>query len=81
MLLFVGLIHAEPFEFMPELDTISFSNTNLDDPQYRLLDIVQPSHYYVDLDVYLSESRFNGLVQITVNVCINFDLKHLITFS
>ena len=75
LFLLVGLISAEPFEYLSELETIDYS-TNLDNPQYRLLNNVQPSYYYVDLDVYLSESRFNGLVQITVNVRNNLSLKY-----
>ncbi|XP_060801843.1 membrane alanyl aminopeptidase [Amyelois transitella] len=49
------------FEFMDR-------STNIDDPKYRLKDSVQPTDVYVDLDVYLEEARFNGLVQHTVQV-------------
>lgn len=49
------------FEFMDY-------STNVDDPKYRLLDNVRPTYFYVNLDVYLAESRFDGLVQAHVEV-------------
>lgn len=68
LFLLVGLIHALPNEDMLDFEMLEYS-TNIDDPQYRLLDNVQPTYMYVDLDVYLPESRFNGVVQVTVQVC------------
>lgn len=65
--LLLGFVHAEPDEDMLDFEMIGYS-TNLDDPQYRLLDNVIPTYMYVDLDVYLPESRFNGLVQVDVEV-------------
>ncbi|CAH2070914.1 unnamed protein product, partial [Iphiclides podalirius] len=65
--LLVGFISADPLEFRSNFEFLEYS-TNIDEPKYRLLDIVQPINQYVDLDVYLSQSRFNGLVQIDVNV-------------
>ncbi|XP_041970736.1 uncharacterized protein LOC121727124 [Aricia agestis] len=67
LLLIAGLATAEPEDFPSEFEFIGYS-TNLDTPQYRLLDNVRPTYMYVDLDVYLSESRFNGNVQIEVEV-------------
>lgn len=63
---YLAAASADPYaEFRNDLEVQS---TNLDDPAYRLQNIVQPREYYVDLDVYLEESRFNGLVQILVDV-------------
>ncbi|CAH0725372.1 unnamed protein product, partial [Brenthis ino] len=67
LFMFVGLIQADPFYYVSNFEMIDYS-TNLDDPQYRLLDNVQPLYYNLDLDVYLSESRFNGMVEINVEV-------------
>nr|QUJ23887.1 aminopeptidase N [Telchin licus licus] len=66
--LLIGLTAAIPSnEFRSNLEFLEY-DTNLDDPAYRLLDNVQPTYFNLDLDVYLSESRFDGLVQIQVNV-------------
>ncbi|CAK1599082.1 unnamed protein product [Parnassius mnemosyne] len=65
--LLVGSLSADPLEFRSNFEYLDYS-TNLDDPKYRLLDTVQPTEVFADLDVYLRESRFNGFVQITVNV-------------
>ncbi|CAH2105879.1 unnamed protein product [Euphydryas editha] len=67
ILLLVGFVYAEPDEDMLDFEMVGYS-TNIDDPQYRLLNNVVPTYMYVDLDVYLSESRFNGLVRVNVEV-------------
>lgn len=69
-----GFIHADPEEFRSNFELIGYS-TNLDNPQYRILDNVRPTYMHVDLDVYLSESRFNGLVQMRVQASIFFIYK------
>nr|XP_026484265.1 uncharacterized protein LOC113392185 [Vanessa tameamea] len=67
LFLLVGLAYADPGEITPDFEMIGY-NTNIDDPKYRLLDNVQPTYFHVDLDVYLSESRFNGIVQVDVQI-------------
>lgn len=69
LFLIIGFTHADPEEFRSNFELIGYT-TNLDDPQYRLLDNVRPTFMHVDLDVYLSESRFNGLVQMRVEASI-----------
>ncbi|XP_014370423.2 membrane alanyl aminopeptidase-like [Papilio machaon] len=67
VLFLVGFVSADPLEFRSNFEYLEY-NTNVAAPKYRLLDIVQPLDVFVDLDVYLSESRFNGLVQLVVDV-------------
>ncbi|XP_013142032.1 PREDICTED: membrane alanyl aminopeptidase-like [Papilio polytes] len=67
VLFLVAFVSADPLEFRSNFEYLEY-NTNVAEPKYRLLDIVQPSDIFVDLDVYLSESRFNGLVQLVVDV-------------
>ncbi|CAK1546278.1 unnamed protein product [Leptosia nina] len=62
-----GLVRAEPEDDLYNFEWKGYS-TNLDDPKYRLLDNVQPLHISVDLDVFLDESRFDGIVQLQVEV-------------
>jgi hypothetical protein len=50
-----------------DFEMMEFS-TNLDNPMYRLTDAVQPREVHVDLNVYLSEARFDGHVQLNVEV-------------
>lgn len=70
-LLVIGLVrvHAEPEDFPPDFEFIGYT-TNIDTPKYRLKNNVQPINFIVDLDVYLSESRFNGIVEAEVQVCL-----------
>lgn len=70
----IGAISATPdsVEFKSNFE---FLDTNLAEPNYRLLDNVQPTYLNIALDVYLPESRFNGLAQIVVNVS-TFRLYH-----
>ncbi|VVD01641.1 unnamed protein product [Leptidea sinapis] len=63
--LLVGLAHAEPEDELQNFEWIGYT-TNVDDPKYRLKDNVQPLNIIVDLDVYLTESRFTGVVNIEV---------------
>ncbi|KAM3967318.1 aminopeptidase N [Aphomia sociella] len=64
-----GSILAVPPHAGDELrSNFEFTNTNVDTPQYRLKDSVYPTEVFVDLDVYLEEARFNGAVQIVVEV-------------
>ncbi|XP_050667555.1 membrane alanyl aminopeptidase-like [Leptidea sinapis] len=65
--LLVGLAHAEPEDELQNFEWIGYT-TNVDDPKYRLKDNVQPLNIIVDLDVYLTESRFTGVVNIEVEV-------------
>lgn len=67
----LGALSALPDEFRSNFEFLGY-NTNLDEPQYRLRDSVQPIEQYVDLDVYLEEARMDGLVEITVQVSIFF---------
>lgn len=69
-LLFIGVVAATPLTEIREDMGFQDYSSNLDDPMYRLTDIVQPLYVTVDLDVFLSESRFNGIVQIEVDVSI-----------
>ncbi|XP_068631129.1 membrane alanyl aminopeptidase-like [Battus philenor] len=66
-LFLLGFVNAGPLEFRSNFEYLEYS-TNVDEPKYRLLDTVQPRDIIVDLDVYLFESRFNGLVQLVVDV-------------
>lgn len=66
--LLIGTAVAVPFdEFRSNFEFMD-RTTNLDEPAYRLLDRVQPTDLRVDLDVYLGESRFTGVVTLTVDV-------------
>ncbi|XP_053604248.1 membrane alanyl aminopeptidase-like [Plodia interpunctella] len=67
LFILLGSAFAIPDELRSSFEFLDRS-TNLDDPKYRLKDYVQPTDVYVDLDVYLDEGRFNGLVQLTVQV-------------
>ncbi|CAG9559615.1 unnamed protein product [Danaus chrysippus] len=66
-LLLFGIANALPDDMPSEFEFMEYS-TNVDDPKYRLLDNVRPTYFYVNLDVYLAESRFDGLVQAHVEV-------------
>lgn len=71
LLALVGFISAQQNpsnEFRSNLEILDTYITNLDEPAYRLRDNIQPSWVYVDLDVFLSESRFNGVVRHEVTV-------------
>nr|AAK58066.1 110 kDa aminopeptidase [Heliothis virescens] len=73
----LGSIAAIPQEdFRSNLEWADYS-TNLDEPAYRLRDVVYPTDVNLDLDVYLDELRFNGLVQIDVEVREN-DLRQIV---
>ncbi|CAG9795002.1 unnamed protein product [Diatraea saccharalis] len=64
--LFLGVLAVPPeIDLMADSDIEGF-NTNLFDPKYRLTEAVQPKQISVDLDVYLEEARFNGIVQLDV---------------
>lgn len=64
----LGSIAATPLEDLRSNFEFLEYSTNLAEPAYRLRDVVYPHNVYVDLDVYLEEARFNGLVQIDVEV-------------
>ncbi|KAI8424601.1 hypothetical protein MSG28_003039 [Choristoneura fumiferana] len=71
LLALVGFISAQQNpsnEFRSNLEILDTYSTNLDEPAYRLRDNIQPSWVYVDLDVFLSESRFNGVVRHQVTI-------------
>lgn len=70
LLFLIGAVAATPLTELREGMNFEDLSTNLDDPMYRLTDTVQPLYINVDLDVYLNESRFNGVVQLEVNVSI-----------
>nr|AAN04899.1 aminopeptidase N [Helicoverpa armigera] len=64
----LGSIAAIPQEdFRSNLEWSDYS-TNLDEPAYRLRDVVYPTDVNLDLDVYLNHLNFSGLVQIDVQV-------------
>ncbi|XP_052753554.1 membrane alanyl aminopeptidase-like [Galleria mellonella] len=65
----VGSISAIPPHLEDGLGSdFEYYNTNLDNPQYRLKDNVYPIEVFVDLDVYLKEAKFDGVVKILVEV-------------
>ncbi|GBP46441.1 Membrane alanyl aminopeptidase [Eumeta japonica] len=68
LLYIVGAAVASPYEEMRSNLEFLDDRTNLAEPAYRLLDNVQPFFIYVHLDTYLDESRFNGHIEIEVNV-------------
>ncbi|XP_063377572.1 uncharacterized protein LOC134664758 [Cydia fagiglandana] len=72
LLALVGLINAQhtpSMELRSELDLLEIYNSNVDsETSYRLTDSIQPSWVYVDMDVYLSESRFDGIVTHEVTI-------------
>ncbi|XP_075971879.1 membrane alanyl aminopeptidase-like [Anticarsia gemmatalis] len=66
--LLIGSLVAIPQEdFRSNLEFLEYG-TNLAEPAYRLVDTVYPHTMNIELDVYLSESRFNGLVAMGVEV-------------
>lgn len=70
----IGAAAAVPRdELMSDFEFLDRS-TNLDEPAYRLRDNVYPTTMNVELDVYLDEARFNGLVQIEIDVTINISI-------
>lgn len=79
-LLLIGLVrvHAEPEDFPPDFEFIGYT-TNIDTPKYRLKNNVKPINFIVDLDVYLSESIFNGIVEAEVEVCLE-NIPYVFTF-
>ncbi|XP_052740777.1 membrane alanyl aminopeptidase-like [Bicyclus anynana] len=70
LFLLVGVAFAEPGDFPAEFEFMGYT-TNIDTPKYRLKDTVQPRNIKVDLDVYLSESRFTGTVELEVETSEN----------
>nr|ADZ57273.1 aminopeptidase N4 [Chilo suppressalis] len=75
--LLLGAVAVPPeLEFMAR-SVVKDRSTNLDDPKYRLTDVVQPKDMYVDLDVYLQEARFNGFVRLDVQTREE-NLRHIV---
>nr|QBI71859.1 aminopeptidase N4b [Plutella xylostella] len=64
--LILGVSAFDPLEILSS-DVEQFE-TNLDDPKYRLKNNIKTKTQSVDLDVYLDESRFNGLTQIEIEI-------------
>lgn len=56
------------FEELRSSFEFSDFGTNVDEPAYRLRDSVYPTNMTVNLDVFLAESRFNGIVALDVEV-------------
>lgn len=66
----IGSLVAIPQEdFRSNLEFLEY-DSNLGEVHYRLVDSVYPHTMDVDLDVYLNESRFDGLVTMGVEVSI-----------
>lgn len=62
-----GALGANPYEeFKSNFEYLS--DTNLDEPAYRLVNTVLPTYVYVHLDTNVEEAKFDGFVQIIVNV-------------
>lgn len=58
-------------ELRSNLEWMDYS-TNVAESAYRLLDTIQPRTMRVDLDVFLNEARFDGIVSMDIevsNVC------------
>lgn len=66
--LLIGSLSADPLDDLRSNFEFLDYSTNLDEPRYRLRDSVFPHDVNVDLDVYLEEARFNGLVTMGVEV-------------
>lgn len=69
--LILGVSAFDPLEILSS-DVEQFE-TNLDDPKYRLKNNIKTKTQSVDLDVYLDESRFNGLTQIEIEVSVDLN--------
>nr|AAL26894.1 aminopeptidase N3 [Lymantria dispar] len=64
----IGSALASPkLELRSNLEFLEY-DSNLGQSDYRLTDAVYPHVMNVDLDVYLSEARFNGIVTMNIEV-------------
>ncbi|CAH0605716.1 unnamed protein product [Chrysodeixis includens] len=67
----LGAISAVPQDdFRSNLEFADYG-TNWVNNGYRLNTFVDPTEVFLDLDVYLKEFRFNGVVRINVDVTVN----------
>lgn len=73
LLVLIGTAVASPFAELRSNFEFLGRDTNLDEPAYRLKDIVYPHNMHIDLDVYLEEAIFNGRVDIDLEVSTEVD--------
>lgn len=63
--------HYPDDELKTNFELLSERDNNLGDPNYRLLTHVQPRHVYAHLDTFIDQLRFNGFLEMVVEVSNN----------